>query len=46
MAELGIAVPVIMVLLFVDIPWLATVFTPSIPVYAIRQCRKPRLFFR
>ena len=33
MVELGIAVVVITILLFVDIPWLATVFTPSIPVH-------------
>jgi hypothetical protein len=36
MAELGIAVVVITALLFVDIPRLATVFTPSIPIHAIR----------
>lgn len=42
MAELGIAVVVITLLLFVDIPWLATVFTPSIPIHAIGESQ---LFF-
>jgi decaprenyl-phosphate phosphoribosyltransferase len=36
MVELGIAVATITVLLFVDIPWLAVIFTPSIPTHAIR----------
>jgi decaprenyl-phosphate phosphoribosyltransferase len=36
MAELGIAVVTITVLLFVDIPWLAVIFTPSIPTHALR----------
>jgi len=36
MVELGIAVAVITALLFVDIPWLANVFTPSIPTSCSR----------
>ena len=33
MIEVTLCVAVILVLLFLDIPWLATVFTPSIPVH-------------
>jgi decaprenyl-phosphate phosphoribosyltransferase len=40
MAELGIAAVVITLLLFVDIPWLATIFTPSTPIHAIRETSK------
>ena len=36
MIEVTLCVAVILVLLFVDIPWLGTVFTPSIPVHAVR----------
>lgn len=36
MTELGLAVVVITLLLFVDVPWLATAFTPSIPIHAVR----------